>query len=243
MAEKTKICRYCGKEFKYPSHKTQRKYCSRQCGSKATYNKRQPNSSERVWGHDKNVFETAMELYWSGEESGAISRRLNIPVGTIYSWVHNFGDQRHRKEPLKNLLNNAESAEQWLMALRENTPCNSFEGMPVRLVCGMVHGYSVDRFTSIIYESLKENPLSGNVYAFCNKTRNAITTFAWKSPVYRISKHVKMYGTFIWPDEDLGIAIEVTRGEFDRLLFLNKQEIITEKMAKNLDFTGSFCYN
>ena len=236
MAEKTKTCLYCGKCFKYPTKRPDRKYCSRQCGSKATYNRRQPGSLSKVWSHDKSIFETAMELYWNGEESGAISRQLKIPVGTVYSWVHDFGNRRPRKEPLKQLLYKANSAEEWVAALRENTQGEIFEDPPIQLVCGMVHGQSVGKFTSIIYEVLNKNPLSGNTYAFCNKTRTAITTYAWKPPVFNIAKHIKMYGTYIWPGENMGRTIEVTKAEFDRLLFLNKQEIITEKIAKNIEF-------
>ena len=232
---RSRACLYCGKEFKHPAHQTERKYCSRQCGSKATYNRRHPNSPDRVWGHEKGVFDAAMEMYWNGEESGVISRKLNIPVGTIYSWVHDFGNKRQRKEPLKKLLYMAKSAEEWLDALRNNTVNESFDDMPIRLVCGMFHGQSAERLSSIIYESLKENPMSGNIYAFCNKMRNTVTTFAWKYPVFNIAKYIKMHGTFIWPHEGLGKTIEVTKFEFDCLLFLNKQEITTEKIAKNLD--------
>jgi len=231
---RTKQCLNCGKEFKHMAHRIDRKYCSRSCGSKGSYNRRNPDSPERVWGHDKSVFDEAMELYWAGEESGVISRRLNIPVGTIYSWVHDFGAQRERKVPLKQQLYAARSAEEWLSALRESTESETYDDMPIHLVCGTVTGFSVKRFTNIIYESLHKNPMSGNIYAFCNKMRTTITTFAWKPPVFNIAKNIKMHGTFIWPDEELGKSMEVTKAEFDRLIFLHKQEIITERMAKNL---------
>ena len=234
MAEKIRECKYCGKKFTVHPKKPGHNYCTRQCGSKATYKRQNYNATSRVWGHEKNVFETAMELDWNGEESGAISRKLQIPVGTIYSWVHDFGSQRQRKEPLKKLLNTAQSAVEWLNALRKNTESESHEDMPIYLVCGMFCGQSVDRLTGIIFERLNESPLNGNVYAFCNKTRNTITTFAWKPPVFNIAKHVKMYGTFIWPGENLGRTIEVTKSEFDRLILLNKQEILAEKTAKTL---------
>lgn len=236
MAEKNKKCLYCGSSFTERPKETGRKYCSRQCASKATYNRRQPNSLQIVWAHDKSVFDTAMEMYWEGEGGSAIARLLDIPIGTMNSWVHDFGNRRQRKEPLKKLLQGAKKAEEWLAALRENTTeeNGSFDDLPYYLVCGTVHGQSVAKFTGIIYECLQCNPMSGSVYAFCNKTRTAITTFAWKSPVYQITKNVKMHGTFIWPHEDLGKAIEVTRAEFNRLLFLNKQEIIAEKTAKSL---------
>jgi hypothetical protein len=177
-----------------------------------------------------------MELYWTGEEVRAIARKLKIPAGTIYSWVHDFGALRERKQSLKQLLYNASNAEEWLWALRDSTVSGSFEDMPVHLVCGVFHGFSAQRFTSIIYERLKENPMNGSIYAFCNKTRTTITTFAWQPPVFNVSKNIKMHGTFIWPGEELGKSIEVTKTEFERLIFLHKQEIITEKMAKNLEF-------
>ena len=234
MAEKIRECKYCGKKFTAHPKKPSHNYCSRQCGSKATYKRQNYNATSSVWGHEKSVFETAMELHWNGEESGAISRKLQIPVGTIYSWVHDFGSQRQRKEPLKKLLNTAQSAVEWLNALRKNTESVADEDMPIYLVCGLFCGQSVDRLTSIIFERLNESPLNGNVYAFCNKTKNTITTFAWKPPVFNIAKHVKMHGTFIWPGENLGRTIEVTNSEFNRLILLNKQEILAERTAKTL---------
>ena len=243
MEDKNAVCIYCGSSLKGLFRESRRKYCSRPCSYKAAYRKQYPNRPHKLWVHEKSIFETAMELHWSGEESGAIARRLSIPVGTVYSWVHDFGSQRERKEPLKKLLHMSKSAEEWLIALRENTPGDTSEDLTIHLVCGTFRGQSVDRLTSVIYESLNANPLSGNIYAFCNKTRNTITTFTWKSPVFNITKHIKMHGTFIWPPVDLGKTIEVTKAEFDRLLFLNKQEILAERIAKNLDIMRVSCYN
>ena len=235
MRERKK-CVYCGGILPTSSQLYKRKYCTSTCRNKFKLRQKKPDVMAKLWEHEKSVFETAMELHWNGEESGAIARRLNIPVGTMYSWVHDFGGSRERKEPLKKLLQTAESAEEWLNALRENTllPSDTFEDLTIHLVCGTFHGQSVERFTNIIYEGLNSNPLSGSIYAFCNKMRNTITTFAWKTPVFKVSKHVKMHGTFIWPNEELSRTIEVTKAEFDRLLFLNKQEIIAERIAKSL---------
>jgi transposase-like protein len=247
MEEKKIIqyCQHCGIKLDKSTQQQTRKYCSRLCRERARQRRMYPNRPHKLWVHEKSVFETAMELHWNGEESGAIARRLDIPVGTVYSWVHDFGSQKQRKEPLKKLLSIAASAEEWLKALRENTfqDNDTFETLTLHLVCGTFQGQSVDRFTSIIYESLHDNPLSGSVYAFCNKMRNTITTFAWKFPVFQITKHIKMHGTFLWPQVDLGKTIEVTRAEFERLLFLNKQEILSERMAKNIDIMRVSCYN
>jgi transposase-like protein len=230
------ICQYCGISLNGMSQLRTRKYCTATCRNKYRLRQKKPEVREKLWAHEKTVFDTAMEMHWSGEESGAIARRLNIPVGTVYSWVHDFGSRRQRREPLKRLLQLAESAEEWLGALREGTDQDngSFEAQPIHLVCGIFRGGSVDRFTSIIYESLHDNPLNGKEYAFCNKMRNTITTFAWIAPVFQITKHIKMHGTFIWPREELSKTIEVTRAEFERLLFVNKQEILAERMAKSL---------
>jgi len=188
-----------------------------------------------------------MEMYWSGFGGFQIARRTGIPVGTIYSWIHDFGGQREReilpilpkpikKKPIKERLGAAKSAEEWLLALREHTLLNgdASEELTIHLVCGTLRGQSALKLSSFIYESLNDNPQSGNIYAFCNKTRTAIATFTWKYPVFHITKHVKMHGTFIWPHEDLGKTIEVTKAEFDRLLFLNKQEILADRIAKSL---------
>jgi len=235
MKEENRVCLYCGKSLRGLFRESHRKYCSKLCSNRVAYKKAYPNRPYKLWVHEKNTFEAVMELHWNGEESGAIARRFNIPVGTIYSWIHDFGKQRQRKEPLKSLLYRAKNAEEWLAALRESTTSETFDDMPIHLVCGTYHGQSVKRFTNVIYERLNDNPLNGNVYAFCNKMRNTITTFAWKPPVFNISKNIKMHGTFLWPGEELGKSIEVTKGEFERLIFLHKQEIITERMSKNLE--------
>jgi len=74
----------------------------------------------------------------------------------------------------------------------------------------------------VIYEKLKYDPLVGETFAFCNKCGNVITTIAWREPIYHIEKYVKTQGTFIWPEEKLGRTIEVTKAEFEHLVYLKK---------------------
>jgi hypothetical protein len=133
-------------------------------------------------------------------------------------------------------------SEEWLYALRENTNYQdaSFEELTVSLVCGKYRGQSVEKLSGIIYESLKETLSSKKVYAFCNIGGNTITTIAWNQPIFNIAKYVKTSGTFIWPHENLGKTIEVTKAEFDCLLFLKKQEKVCEKVLKPLTLNG-FC--
>jgi len=204
-------------------------------------------------------------MYWNGMGGAAIARHFKIPDGTVYSWIHDFGSQRERIEPIvspseklpvikpmKERFRTAGSADEWLDTLRETTLAEdeSFEDMTITLVCGTLHGQSANKLASVIYESLKEDPQSGRGYAFCNKGRNSIAVLSWKAPVYRISKYVRVHGTFIWPHEELGKSIEITKAEFDRLLLLEKYrknsgkvpQEISQITAINLDFMRVSCY-
>jgi transposase-like protein len=221
MSNKTGVCIYCGKSYKYPQHHTHRKYCSRSCGSKASYSRNQ---------HEQSVFENAMELHWSGEESATIARQFGIPVGTVYSWVHDFGGQKQRIEPLKHRLRKSQNAGEWLTALRESTlQSEGYEESPVVLVCEKLHGHSVNKLSTIVFEKLKDNPLNGKTYAFCDKCARTITTLSWNSPIFNISRYIKVSGTFIWAHENFGKSIEISRAEFEHLISLQKHKRIVEK--------------
>jgi hypothetical protein len=114
--------------------------------------------------------------------------------------------------------------------------------LSVTLACKKLRGQSVDTLATVVYESLKDNPMNGKEYAFCNKCGNSITTLAWKKPVFRISRYIKPCGTFIWPHEHFGKALEITRADFDRLIHLRKQNKILPKPLKTLAFTDDLCY-
>ena len=248
--ETSKKCVYCGEELPITSQLYKRKYCGVTCGNKFKLRLKKPGVQEKLWQHKPEIFEAAMEMYWSGQGGAAIARHIGISVNTAYSWIHDFGEQRERAEPTvlsaatrpiikscKERLKEAHNADEWLVALRENaaTSEENLGNLPIRLVCGTLHGQSAGKLAGVISESLKEDPLSGKSYAFCNKCRNAVTVISWKSPVYELSRYVKVHGTFIWPDENLGRTIEVTRAEFDSLLFLFLKK--REKALISLDFS------
>jgi hypothetical protein len=188
-----------------------------------------------------------MEMYWSGISSAVIARHFGIAVGTMYSWVHDFGRQKERVKPiiqlkekpihnwtLKEYFRSAQSAKEWLKILQNNVlqAEESYASTSINLVCGKLHGQSAGKCVGVVYKKLKENPLSGKTYAFCNKCGNAITTISWSEPIYHIARYIKTHGTFIWPDEKLGKSIEVTRSEFEHLISLRKHG----KNAESLDF-------
>lgn len=161
-----------------------------------------------------------MEMYWSGVGGGAVARHFGIPEGTVYSWIHDFGTQRERIEsftpfilmPFRQKIREAKTADEWLNALRENIPQSNTasNSPPVRLVCELINGQSgVNRLVTIISEGLHLDPLNGEVFAFCNKEQNIITTITWKKTMFNMTKFPKMNGSFIWPHKELGISIEV----------------------------------
>jgi transposase-like protein len=244
MQEK-KRCIYCGAELPLSSQLYKRKYCSTTCSNKNKLRIRKPDVQAKLWQHDPKVFEAAMEMYRSGHGGAEIARCFGVPVNTAYSWTHDFGEGRIRAEPEvlakaerpvikspKERLREAESADEWHNALRESTAMSeeTLRDLPIRLVCGVLHGQSAGKLAAVIAEVLKENPLSGRRYAFCNKCHNTITIIAWKDPIYELSKYVKVHGTFLWPDENLGRTIEITSSEFEGLLFLKKQGKVSERV-------------
>ena len=254
-------CLQCGTSLIGLCQPDKRKYCSTTCSNKYRLRQKKPDVQPKLWQHAPEVFESAMEMYWNGLGGAAIARHFNMPDGTVYSWIHDFGNQRERIEPvklpseklpvmkpLKERFRTAGSVDEWLETLRDNTTPDDeeFEDTAITLVCGTLHGQSANKLASVIYDSLRDDPQSGRGYAFCNKGRNMIAVLSWKAPVYRISKYVKVHGTFIWPHEELGKTIEITKAEFDRLLLVEKYRkrsgTISQITAVNLEFMRVSCY-
>ena len=242
--QKNENCLYCGLKLPESSQSYKRKYCSQSCGNKYKLRQKKPDVQAKLWQHEPNVFANAMEMYWSGYSSAAIARRFGIPVGTVYSWVHDFGDQKERAEPtiqlnekpihmlsLTECFRLTQNAGEWVGVLRGAALADEalYANAAIKLVCGKLHGYSAPKLAAVVYEKLKEDPLSGKTYAFCNKCGNAITTISWNEPIYHVERYIKTHGTFIWPDEKLGKSIEIASADFDHLISLQKYR----KIVKN----------
>ena len=234
---KNENCVYCVTKLPESSQSYKRKYCGASCRNKYKLRIKKPGVQAKLWQHEPEVFERAMEMYWSGISSAAIARHFGIHAGTMYSWVHDFGWQKERAEPkvhfqdnpidigsLKECFRLAQSAEEWLKILQSNAiqAEDSHTGTKINLVCGKLHGQSAGKCAAVVYEKLKEDPLCGKTYAFCNKCGNAVTTISWSEPIYHIARYVKTHGTFIWPEEKLGKSIEIAKSEFEQLISLRK---------------------
>ncbi|GHT58784.1 hypothetical protein FACS18945_4890 [Bacteroidia bacterium] len=187
--------------------------------------------------------ERALGLYWGGVSGSAIARFLRVSQWTVYSWIRCYGPLRDRQpdpvlitivskrtgrmkpcdvvpKALRLRLKHADSPEQWAHELRDDAHCrNSDEAAAVHLVCGATTGNSgVSVLASIVIDKLKENPMSGDIYAFCNKKYDTVTTIRWHSDTFKLTVIPKRYGVYIWPPETLGMSVKVTEGEFEYLL-------------------------
>jgi hypothetical protein len=186
-------------------------------------------------GFDPALRRQALDLYWGGLGQAEIARRLGVATGTVYSWVHDFGDLRERCKPTKQRLREAQTAGEWQQALREAAPPAESEGTLVRLVCGEMRGNcGMNRLVTTITEVLRQNPFSGEMYAFSNMERKIVCTITWTPPMFRIVRLPKMYGCYIWPREEFGSFIEVAQSEFEYLIFFCKRDY---EKQKNLDLS------
>lgn len=237
MAEDRRECSNCIAGMKGLTHGNHRKYCYKVCGCMARYRNANPDNPYEPWAHDKKVFDCAMELYWGGLSRAEIALHLGIPVGIASSWIYNFGKMRKRSKPgkpMRERLRTARNADEWLATLRENAAHDgdTLEDAPISLVCGVLREQSAGKLAAVVLEALKEDPMSGKSYAFCSKGRNTVSVLAWKAPVYLVSKYIKVHGTFIWPGDDLGMTIEISKAEFDHLIFLQKSKKSTVKLLE-----------
>ena len=71
-----KLCLYCGKSLNGMCQLQTRKFCSITCSNKYKLRLKKPDVEEKLWEHEREIFEQAMEMYWSGIGSAAISRKL-----------------------------------------------------------------------------------------------------------------------------------------------------------------------
>ena len=47
--------------------------------------------------HSKKLREEALKMYANGMSMRAISRVLNVPLGTVFTWIKRYGGQRYKE--------------------------------------------------------------------------------------------------------------------------------------------------
>jgi len=221
-------CAHCGKPLVGARSRSKKKYCNKKCARKAQYIKKHPSGHQRRF--DPELRAKALEMYWGGLGGRVIAEHLDLPAGTLHSWIHDFGHLRKRRRdpemmkllPVNLRLESAKSAAEWKKILREN----AFEGSAssVVIVCGAFHGRTeIGGLAAVVFDTLKCNPCDGRVYAFCSLRGEQISTIRFANGTFLFTKTPKKSGGYIWPKDTVGNKIEVRQNEFEYLLGLRKK--------------------
>lgn len=219
-----RFCLFCGKSLENESPRN--KYCSKSCMGKAKYDRKRAAEGRETRRVDQAKRNRAIDLFARGLDSGSIARYLDVPVNKIESWVYAHPIKRAPELcpelvpllPLKHRLNRAKSAGEWKSILHDAAGSYGAPGLVV-LVTETLHGGGAPgRYASIVLEKLKQTVTGGASFAFCNVLRNAVTVLEWKDGNWNLSRTLKSSGTFLWPGEDLGDFVTVTRAGFSRLV-------------------------
>jgi predicted nucleic acid-binding Zn ribbon protein len=223
-----RLCLFCGKSLEQMSPRF--KYCSNSCKKKAEYDRQNAAQGRITQRIDHVKRSRAIDLFARGLDGGSIARYLDVSPQEIKSWLYKYPIKRVPEIcpelvpllPLKHRLNQAESADEWRSILHDAAGGFGAPGHVV-LVTGTLHGGGAPgRYASILLEKLKLNIAESASFAFCNVLRNAITVLEWKDGNWSLTRTLKTSGTFLWPKEDLGDFVAVTRAAFLHLLSYQK---------------------
>ena len=68
----------------------------------------------------------------------------------------------------------------------------------------------IDGLAAVASQVLREDPLSGHVFVFCNRRRDFIKLLFWdRSGFWLLAKRLEE-GTFAWPDSTESTSLETT---------------------------------
>jgi len=79
---------------------------------------------------------------------------------------------------------------------------------------------SFDTLAQIAEGVLKQDPLSGHLFVFCNRRRNRLKILVWDRSGYWLCAKRLEEGTFTWPEirEGLSPSVEMTSEDLSMLL-------------------------
>jgi transposase len=77
---------------------------------------------------------------------------------------------------------------------------------------------SFDGLAAIAQSILRQDPLSGHLFVFCNRRRDRLKVLYWDTSGFCILHKRLEQGTFSWPQEDLPGALEVASRELALVL-------------------------
>ena len=224
MVKRYFTCMHCGIDFVT----TQRskyipKYCSRSCFNDAQFGEIIPNKIGLV--RNPMCLE-ALKLYQTGLSQREAARRAGISQYVLTEWLRKYGKEM-RPSSLKQRLQGAKTAKKWLSVLRGAAPIKSRKSGPAtRLICEVTYGNAgMNKLVTIISEGLRIDPLNGEIFAFCNKEHNIITTITWNGTMFIISNFPRQHGKYPWPHERFGASITASASEFEALMFFQQERV------------------
>ena len=136
----------------------------------------------------------AIELYKSGLGYKRIARAMNLTRDMVRDWVKTFyfcvprrGNYKYIPNPaLSTRLRNAATAEEWRTVLREHMSLDFAESKSIHLICEVTEiNQCASTLAAIVQARLKQNPFSGETFAFCGKKRRVIKCIAWDGEGFR----------------------------------------------------------
>jgi len=220
-------CPICGGSLPMPLH---RKYCSDKCNRRAKY-VRQIAAEGREGRQVDERRDIVIDLYRRGFKPAIIVQNVGVTKNQVKRWIFRSGVRKADRmpssvitlRPLRHRLDAAKTADEWTEILR-NSASATEKSDTVILVCARLHGSGAPgRYIGIATEQFwHESFYDGVCVAFCNILKNAITTIEWRGENFHLTRTFKTSGTFVWPDEQLGKSIQVTRAEFEHLISLKK---------------------
>jgi transposase len=88
----------------------------------------------------------------------------------------------------------------------------------IYLVCGAARLVSLDTLVTFIRYQLQCDPFDGNMHVFCNREGTHLKWLEWDGSGFCVGSRHTEWGRYPWPDEKMGVAIEINEQEFEFLL-------------------------
>jgi transposase len=98
----------------------------------------------------------------------------------------------------------------------------------------------IDSLAALVQHVLREDPLSGHLFVFCNRSRDRVKILYWESSGYWLMHKRLEAGRFAWPDGDQS-AVTMSATELHALLggLDISKSVQRRRYRRNLDDRGS----
>ena len=154
--------------------------------------------------------EQALELHSAGLGYKRISKKMEIPVDTVKTWIRRYGQRRARSC----------AEEQDTISERvELIPLTKIGEHRVFLVCGPYDFRGkVDGFLAKVPEMLSDHLGIGDIFVFCKQSRHQISALQWQGNGFAIMFKRTDGERYPWPISRQVKVIEISREDLKTLL-------------------------